>query len=466
MDRQGWLNSCSGDVLPAAWRCSLLASLKLAEEAARGLRIRRRLSLGARCGVPCWPCCSLALIGQRLWRLRRDLAAMRRARALSRRLLLTLVLLAVPPVVVVYGFALRFSTPPSTAGSTSTSSVRSTTPSKSAASSSTSTAQGRAGYGRRWPTRLVRRFDAADADHARSARSIARRDPAQRVRCRSPRARHGEFGSAIPRSAVPDSTTLMRVAGEDVLPPPNRSAMRSAHPRRGAASVRQPRAASGVCCKDCFRCPSACRPLAQRHRERQFRFPATEVSARIAQADLRADPDLRACSLSVLFAVLAAFGVARRLLAPVGRLVSGHARGRRRTLRYAVAGRQQRRTRPADEFVQPDDARTRTGRHARATQRAGNRDPARLARSGARTNFGRRARLRSRRASCALPIARPKRSSASRSAATAGASLADIRRERPATGRDRRSARPPYARRTARMARGGRRQTPATDGAC
>jgi len=86
----------------------LLASLKLAEDAAGGggrFALYYRWVLGAAAGA----LAILALaIAQRLWRLRLDLKRGAPGARLGRRLLVMLVLLAVPPVVIVYGFALRF----------------------------------------------------------------------------------------------------------------------------------------------------------------------------------------------------------------------------------------------------------------------------------------------------------------------------------------------------------------------
>ncbi len=109
MDRRGGLTLLTRRVLPALAVLALLAaSLKLAEDAALGtggFTERYRWVLGAAAFALV---AMIALIGQRLWRLRRDLSREAPGARLSRRLLLIIVLLAVPPVVVVYGFALRF----------------------------------------------------------------------------------------------------------------------------------------------------------------------------------------------------------------------------------------------------------------------------------------------------------------------------------------------------------------------
>jgi PAS domain S-box-containing protein len=108
MARQGWLKFALRRALPAlAVLALLLASLKLAEDAAGGGGAAQyyRWILAA-------AAVSLALlavaIAQRLWRLHIDLERGAPGARLGRRLLLMLVLLAVPPVVVIYGFALRF----------------------------------------------------------------------------------------------------------------------------------------------------------------------------------------------------------------------------------------------------------------------------------------------------------------------------------------------------------------------
>ena len=108
MASQGWLKFALRRALPAlAVLALLLASLKLAEDAAGGGGAAQyyRWILAA-------AAVSLALlavaIAQRLWRLRIELERGAPGARLGRRLLLMLVLLAVPPVVVIYGFALRF----------------------------------------------------------------------------------------------------------------------------------------------------------------------------------------------------------------------------------------------------------------------------------------------------------------------------------------------------------------------
>lgn len=109
MDRRGALTFLLRRALPLlAVAALLLASLELAEDAAgEGARFAAhyRWVLGA---------AAIALlllvsaIGARLWRLRNDLRRGAPGARLNRRLLTVLILLAVPSAMVVYGFALRF----------------------------------------------------------------------------------------------------------------------------------------------------------------------------------------------------------------------------------------------------------------------------------------------------------------------------------------------------------------------
>ena len=96
-------------LLPAlAIAALLLASLKLAQDAAGAggrFAAHYRWVLGA--AAVALVVLALA-IGQRLWRLRSDLARNAPGARLNRRLLRVLILLALPPAVVVYGFSLRF----------------------------------------------------------------------------------------------------------------------------------------------------------------------------------------------------------------------------------------------------------------------------------------------------------------------------------------------------------------------
>lgn len=109
MVSRGALNFLLRRLLPGlAVAALLVASLKLAEDAAGDtgrFAAHYRWVLGAAAAA-------LAIlafaIGQRLWRLRADIARETPGARLNKRLLRVLILLAVPPIVVVYGFALRF----------------------------------------------------------------------------------------------------------------------------------------------------------------------------------------------------------------------------------------------------------------------------------------------------------------------------------------------------------------------
>jgi PAS domain S-box-containing protein len=108
MASRGWLKFALRRALPGlAALALLLASLKLAEDAAGGTTAGQyyRWILAAATGALVLLALALA---QRLWRLRIELRRGAPGARLGRRLLVMLVLLAVPPVVVVYGFALRF----------------------------------------------------------------------------------------------------------------------------------------------------------------------------------------------------------------------------------------------------------------------------------------------------------------------------------------------------------------------
>jgi PAS domain S-box-containing protein len=109
MAGRGTLNFLLRRILPAlAVGVLLVASLKLAEDASGDsarFAAHYRLVLSA-AGVAL---VALAVaIGLRLWRLHRDVARGTPGARLNRRLLMLLALLAVPSTVVVYGFALRF----------------------------------------------------------------------------------------------------------------------------------------------------------------------------------------------------------------------------------------------------------------------------------------------------------------------------------------------------------------------
>ncbi|MCB1569873.1 MAG: HAMP domain-containing protein, partial [Xanthomonadales bacterium] len=320
MDRHGWLTLLGRRLLPAAAVLALLAaSLKLAEQAAGGsggFVDAYRWVLGA---AVLALFVLLVLIGQRLWRLRRDLARDAPGARLSRRLLLTLILLAVPPVVVVYGFALRF--------------INATVDS--------------------WfDVNLERALDdALDVgrividEHLRKdeAGSVELADELVSVFDASLQAtldreidtlgaiqlsvfdvdrRVLALASSDPRylePLFPDSNTLMRVAGEDRFaaaePLGETLLIRVVVPVGTATAGGKRRLLQGL-----FPLPERLQPLVSDIENASFDFQRLKY----LRGSLKLTFGLIltfVLSLSVLFAVLAAFGVSRRLLAPVGRLI-------------------------------------------------------------------------------------------------------------------------------------------------
>ena len=320
MHRHGWLTLLGRRLLPAAAVLALLAaSLKLAEQAAGGsggFVDAYRWVLGA---AVLALFVLLVLIGQRLWRLRRDLARDAPGARLSRRLLLTLILLAVPPVVVVYGFALRF--------------INATVDS--------------------WfDVNLERALDdALDVgrividEHLRKdeAGSVELADELVSVFDASLQAtldreidtlgaiqlsvfdvdrRVLALASSDPRylePLFPDSNTLMRVAGEDRFaaaePLGETLLIRVVVPVGTATAGGKRRLLQGL-----FPLPERLQPLISDIENASFDFQRLKY----LRGSLKLTFGLIltfVLSLSVLFAVLAAFGVSRRLLAPVGRLI-------------------------------------------------------------------------------------------------------------------------------------------------
>ncbi|SFN60032.1 sensor histidine kinase [Dokdonella immobilis] len=320
MDRHGWLTLLGRRLLPAAAVLALLAaSLKLAEQAAGGsggFVDAYRWVLGA---AVLALVILLALIGQRLWRLRRDLARDAPGARLSRRLLLTLVLLAVPPVVVVYGFALRF--------------INATVDSwfdvnleralddaldvgrividehlrKDEAGSVELADELVSVFDASLQSTLDREIDALGAiqlsvfDVDRRVLALASSDP-----------RYLE-------PLFPDSSTLMRVAGEDRFaaaePLGETLLIRVVVPVGAATGGGKRRLLQGL-----FPLPERLQPLVSDIENASFDFQRLKY----LRGSLKLTFGLIltfVLLLSVLFAVLAAFGVSRRLLAPVGRLI-------------------------------------------------------------------------------------------------------------------------------------------------
>ncbi|MGB0133935.1 ATP-binding protein [Dokdonella sp.] len=320
MDRRGWLIFIGRRLLPTLAVLGLLAaSLKLAEQAAGGAGEfvdAYRWVLGAAIFALV---VLLALIAQRLWRLRRDLVRDAPGARLSRRLLLILVLLAVPPVLVVYGFSLRF--------------INATVDSwfdvnleralddalevgrividehlRSAESGSAELAEELVSvFDSNLQSSLDREIEALGAiqlsvfDADRRVLAMASSDP----------------GFLEP--LFPDSTTLMRVSGENRFaaaePLGDLLVIRVVIPIGVAGLGGKRRLLQGL-----YPLPERLQPLTRSIENASFDFQRLKY----LRGSLKLTFGLIltfVLLLSVLFAVLAAFGVSRRLLAPVGRLI-------------------------------------------------------------------------------------------------------------------------------------------------
>jgi nitrogen fixation/metabolism regulation signal transduction histidine kinase len=320
VDRHGWLTLLGRRLLPAAAVFALLAaSLKLAEQAAGGsggFADAYRWVLGA---AVLALVVLLALIGQRLWRLRRDLARDAPGARLSRRLLLTLVLLAVPPVVVVYGFALRF--------------INATVDSWFDVNLERALDDALE-VGRIVIDEHLRKDEAGSVELAdelisvfdASLQSTLDREidtlGAIQLSVFDADRRVLALASSDPRflePLFPDSSTLIRVAGEGrfaAAEPLGETLLIRVVVPVGAATVGgKRRLLQGL-----FPLPERLQPLVSDIENASFDFQRLKY----LRGSLKLTFGLIltfVLSLSVLFAVLAAFGVSRRLLAPVGRLI-------------------------------------------------------------------------------------------------------------------------------------------------
>jgi nitrogen fixation/metabolism regulation signal transduction histidine kinase len=322
------LNFLLRRALPAlAVAALLIASLKLAEDAAGDsgrFAAHYRWVLGA-------AAIALAIlafaIGQRLWRLRADIARNAPGARLNRRLLRVLILLALPPIVVVYGFALRFLD---------------------------------ATVDNWFNVRLEQALDDALElgrivvdEHLRSAEA-ASAQLAQRVAA-APAAdlqaalddsidalgaiQLSVFGadgrvlataSSDPRylePLLPDSTMLMRVQGDGryaaAEPLGDALALRIALPLGSGGGNRLPqtRPLPARLLQGIFPLPARLQPLTRGIENANFDFQRLKFlrgSLKLTFALILTF----VLFLSVLVVVLAAFGVARRLVAPIGRLAA------------------------------------------------------------------------------------------------------------------------------------------------
>ncbi|HPN78067.1 ATP-binding protein [Dokdonella sp.] len=320
MDRRRWLNLLGRRILPAlAVLVLLAASLKLAEQAAGGTGSfvdAYQWVLGA---AVLALVVLVVLIAQRLWRLRRDLGREAPGARLSRRLLLTLVLLAVPPVIVVYGFALRF--------------INATVDSWFDVNLERALDDALE-VGRIVIDEHVRKAESGTAELADELNSVfdsnlqATLDreidalDATQLSVFEPDRRVLALSSSDPRflePSFPDATTLMRVNGEDRFaaaePLNDLLLVRVIVPIGSSISGGKRRLLQGL-----FPLPERLQPLTRNIENANFDFQRLKY----LRGSLKLTFGLIltfVLSLSVLFAVLAAFGVSRRLLAPVGRLI-------------------------------------------------------------------------------------------------------------------------------------------------
>jgi nitrogen fixation/metabolism regulation signal transduction histidine kinase len=324
MDRRGTLNFLFRRVLPMlAVATLLLASLKLAEDAAGDsdrFAAHYVWVLGAAMAALA---VLIATIGQRLWRLRADLMRAAPGARLSRRLLLVLILLALPSTIVVYGFALRFLD----ATIDNWFDVRLEQALDDALE-----------IGRIVVDEHLRRAESASVDlvkrlatePATSAQSVL--DDTIESLGAIELTVFGDDGRVLATASsdprylnppIPDSVLLMRVQGDgryaaaepfgDALA--LRVVLRLGEPGAGDADA-QGRIVQGI-----FPLPARLQPLTRGIERASFDFQRLKF----LRGSLKLTFGLIltfVLLLSVLVVVLAAFGIARRLVAPIGRLAA------------------------------------------------------------------------------------------------------------------------------------------------
>ncbi|WP_300616055.1 ATP-binding protein, partial [Dokdonella sp.] len=323
MDARGALNLVLRRVLPAlAVTALLLASLKLAEDAAKDsvrFAAHYRWVLGA--AIVALVVLVFA-IGQRLWRLRADIRRDAPGARLNRRLLSMLILLAVPSIVVVYGFALRFLD----ATVENWFDVRLEQGLDNALEIARIVVDERLGMAETASADLAVELADVPADQAQGLLdSHIERVNATQLAVLGEDGRVLAVASSDPRHLdppLPDSTLLMRVQGEGryaaAEPLGDALALRVVLPvpAHGAARGEQGRLLQGL-----FPLPERLQPLTRGVETASFDFQRLKFlrgSLKLTFALILTFVLL----LSVLVVVLAAFGVARRLVAPVGRLAA------------------------------------------------------------------------------------------------------------------------------------------------
>jgi len=320
MDRRGWLNFIGRRVLPAVAVLALLAaSLKLAEQAAGG----GNEFAGAYPWVLGAAVLALLvlviLIAQRLWRLRAEMKRDAPGARLSRRLLLTLILLAVPPIVVVYGFALRFIN----ATVDSWFDVNTERALDDALEVGRIVIDERVRKAESGISELADELDTSFDSTLQQALD-SRIDSLEAIQLSvfEPNRQVLALASSDPRylePLFPDASVLMRISGEDRFaaaePLGDVLMIRVLVPIGSATGGNKRRLLQGL-----FPLPDRLQPLTRSIENASFDFQRLKYlrgSLKLTFGLILSFVML----LSVLFAVLAAFGVSRRLLAPLGRLI-------------------------------------------------------------------------------------------------------------------------------------------------
>ncbi|MEO7323360.1 MAG: ATP-binding protein [Dokdonella sp.] len=327
MDRRGALNFLYRRALPTlAVATLLLASLKLAEDAARDSD-RFASHYGWVLGAAIAALIVLvATIGQRLWRLRADLKRAAPGARLSRRLLLVLIMLALPSTMVVYGFALRFLD----ATIDNWFDVRLEQALDDALEIGRIAVDEHLHTAESASADLVKRLA---TEPAASAQAVL--DDTMESSGAIELTVFGDDGRVIATASsdprylnppLPDSALLMRVHGDGryaaAEPFGDELALRVVLPLDAAADAGESgRLLQGRLLQGMFPLPARLQPLTRGIERASFDFQRLKFlrgSLKLTFALILTFVLL----LSVLVVVLAAFGIARRLVAPVGRLAA------------------------------------------------------------------------------------------------------------------------------------------------
>lgn len=308
-------------VLPAlAIAALLVASLRLAEDTAgegSSLAAHYRGILAAAAAALL---VLAAAIGLRLWRLGRDLARNAPGARLNRRLLRLLLLLALPSTVIVYGFALRFLH----ATIDNWFDVRLEQALGEALELGRIVVDEHLASAEAASTELAARLADAPAAEAQDLLDEAiDRLGAIQLAVLASDGRVEALASSDPRylsPPLPDAGMLVRIEGDRRFaaaePLGGALALRVVLPLDNAAAPRPLRMLQGI-----FPLPERLQPLTQGIERANFDFQRLKFlrgSLKLTFALILTFVLL----LSLLVAVLAAFGMARRLVAPIGRLAA------------------------------------------------------------------------------------------------------------------------------------------------